>query len=124
MAQLQFEAQLKPVWYAIEKVGDWARQSGSGQYFGTTPIEEIREALDNFKKEISKTGRHPDHDPPGIAGEFPEICYVLDQLEAFISGKQADISTRAAAGVFQGWLSYAMDHMREMAVEMDQEYGE
>jgi len=54
---------------------------------------------------------------------FDEIYYVLYQSEKLMSGRAADISTREAAGVFQGCLRYTMEHIRDMAIEIDQENG-
>ena len=124
MAQLEFESQLKGVSYAIEKIGDWARGNGSGVYTGPMEIKEVRTALENFKREITKTGQNPEKEPIGIAGELPQIYYVLDQLEAFMADKNADIISKKAAEVFGDWLRYTMDHMRDMAIELDEEYSE
>ena len=119
--RLEFENQLQPVWYAIEKIGEWARQSGSGQHFGVVSVEEIRKSLQNLKLEISKTGRNPETDPPGIAHLFPDLYYVLDQLEQYMQGRRADISSQSAAHVFYDWLYFTMKELRTMARELDEE---
>lgn len=127
MARYEFARKLTAepdAFYAIGKIGDWIRYSGTGECLGNWPITQLRQSLNAFKAEIAKTGRNPEKEPVGVAGELPLINYALDELEKFMTGKPAEIATRKAAEVFQEFLHAKFYHLREMAQELEREYAE
>lgn len=126
MAEYHFAQKLTrepDAFYAIGKIGDWARQSGTGEHLGDWPTQQLRKALLALKVEIARTGRNPDKDPIGIAGELPLIVYALDQLEMIMTDKPSEIASRRAAEVFQGFLYCKFSHLLAIARELDAEYG-
>jgi hypothetical protein len=103
--------------YAIEKIGDWIRQSGTGAFTGDVPIKMLRQSLDAFAAAIEDSDPNDDF----IKHDVPLVRYTLDELEKYINRQQSDVKSDSGAQIYHYFLQRQWQEFKEMAQERDGE---
>ena len=103
--------------YALEKLGDWIRQSGSGAFTGDTPIKMLRKSLEAYIQAIADTDPNDDF----IKHDVPRIEYTLGELEKFINHQPSEIKGNEGAEIYRFFLQRTWMDLRESAKERDEE---
>ncbi len=93
--------------YALEKIGDFIRGSGSGKAvpgWSDTATKVIIESLRGYKERLLEHNISPDE----CEHEVGTAIYAICELQAFITGDKTDIANRKAAAVYLGFLAARM----------------
>src|SRR5260370_35135406 len=104
--------------YALEKLGDWIRQSGTGAFTGDVPIKMLRQSLGAF------VGAIEDKDPNDdfLKHDLPLVRYTLDELEKYINRQQSEVKSDSGAQIYRYFLQRQWQEFKEMAQERAEEF--
>jgi len=115
------ESVFKGTPYALEKIGDFLRNSGSGAlpgYASTAASEIITaiiSALEKFDEKLRAAGAEPSEYGVALAG------YAAMELKKLTDGEKGDIANNDCAEVFLRFLWYRINEMMEFEKEIDAE---
>jgi hypothetical protein len=101
--------------YALEKIGDFIHQSGSGALpqWSNTATKIIIDSLRAFGEKVGKSGVEPTEHDLDLA------IYAACELQAFVTGDKSDIANRSAASVYRGFLARKIEELRNVERELE-----
>jgi hypothetical protein len=99
----------RQICYALEKIGDFVRDSGSGALpeWSDTATKIIIDSLLAFEEKAGKFGVAPNE------YDLDDIKYTICELQAFITGDKTDIASRRAANVYRSFLAEKIEELRQ-----------
>ncbi len=107
--------------YSFAKINEHIRGETLAP-MGSWGIEQVRKTIEDFRRGLEARGIHiGTYDSIEYLNELLE--YPLDQLEAYLHGKESEISGPRAAGVFSFFIEKYVDELRTIATEIDDEFG-
>jgi hypothetical protein len=107
--------------YSFEKINEHVRGDTLAP-MGAWGIEQVRNTLNDLRRALEARGIH--------VGTYDSIDYLyelieypLGQLEAYLNGKESEISGASAAKIFSFFVERHVGELRTIAAEIDDEFG-
>lgn len=99
--------------YALEKLGDFLRNSGSGAIpgYASTAASQIITAIEKFDEKLR--AKHIERNEHGI----PLAQYAAMELKKLTDGERGDIANNDCAEVFLRYLWHQVDEWRKLEGE-------
>jgi hypothetical protein len=112
MASVFDEGQIS---YALEKVGDFIRNSGSGAHpqWSDSAIKVIINSLRAFREKAKKFGVEPSE------CDLDGAIYAACELQSFVTGDKSDIANRDVAAVYRGFLANKIEELRKLERDLE-----
>jgi hypothetical protein len=118
---LKLKSAFDQVSYAFEKIFEESRKDSGGILSGWA-VGHLRTTLDQFEKLLNERGLTRDS-YDSIKHLYSEIEYPLTQLRKHISKDPSEIMSGRGAIVFAEALHVYFNELRDIAIEVDEEYS-
>jgi hypothetical protein len=104
--------------YALEKIGDFIRNSGSGASleWSDAATKVIVDNLRAFEKKLR--ARHVPEDE--CAYHMGSAIYAACELQSFVAGDKSDIANKSAATVYRVFLAAKITELRQWEQALDE----
>ena len=109
---------IEKIQYALEKIGDFIRGSGSGAVPGYANVgitADIVESLCAFEEKLRVHHTPADE----IDHDLGPAIYAACQLQSYVTGDKNDIANRMAARVYLDFLGARIDKLRQLEQDLD-----
>lgn len=105
----------KNVSYAIEKIYDYIRRSGSGYDagFASVGVRQIADVLIGLESKMRDAGMNPDE------SEIPWANYAVQELQKYVDGHQSKIADQTGARIYTRALQAYLDSLRRFERDLD-----
>jgi hypothetical protein len=109
---------MQEIGYALEKIGDFIRRSGSGALPGYANAGITAVIVESLRACEEKLRAH--HTPKDvIAYHLGPAIYAACQLQSHVTGDKSDIPNRDAAEVYRGFLKARIEELHHMEQGLD-----
>jgi hypothetical protein len=117
----KLKSTLDQVSYAFEKLFEECRKD-SIRGLSTWAVDHLRKSLNQFEKLLNDRGLKTDS-YDSIKYLYLEIEHPLVELTKYVASEPSEILSDQSAVVFINALQSSFDHLRRIAIEIDEEYS-